>query len=624
MKISTKKPTRKKRLLLVGVAASPGYAIATVQLLVNREVSVSLEQIPVERVPREVALFQKAIQLTVRELTQLKNSAMEKLGMAEARIFDSHLMILQDPTLVDVVLENIRSGHLNARYAFHSRMKALMADFENNAAELIRDRALDLSDIYNRVLNHLGDSGPVSTNEASELSEGVVLTGHTLNPSTLIQLKKEQVLAFATDTGGRTSHVSILARSLQIPAVAGLRDISVKVQQGDLMIVDGTGGLVIVNPSETDLRKYKDKQEVFKRQEQELFTTRDLEPLTLDGKYVKLHANIELPLEADEVNTFGATGVGLYRSEFLYFRKDPPGRREQTEAYRYIVRKLYPQPVTIRTLDAGGDKIIPEVSATDEANPFMGWRSIRVCLDRKEIFKDQLKALLMAGDLGNLRIMFPMISSVEELRRAKAIYHECRAELREEGYDPPDLEVGIMVEVPAAVIMVEELAREVDFFSIGTNDLIQFTLAVDRSNERIASMFEPHHPAVLRMIRQVVKAAHREGITVSVCGEMVSDPLSTLLLVGLGVDELSMTPWSIMECKKIIRSISYEEARTTVNEVLRFTDTESINRYLKRKYLQKITDLGISSFITSQEFTVKDRALVKIDEQIVNLSALQP
>lgn len=624
MKTSTKKPTRKKRQLLVGVAASPGYAIGLVQMLVNREVSVSTETIPVERIPREVALFQKAIALTVRELTQLKNAAMEKLGVAEARIFDSHLMILQDPTLVDVVLENIRTRHHNARHSFHDRMKELMADFERNAVEVIRDRALDLSDIYNRVLNHLGDSGPVATNEGSELLEGVVLTGHTLNPSTLIQLRKEQVLAFATDTGGRTSHVSILARSLQIPAVAGLRDISVRIRQGDTMIVDGTGGLVIINPSDADIRKYKEKQEVFKRQEQELFTTRDLEPVTLDGKYIKLHANIELPLEADEVTTFGATGVGLYRSEFLYFRKEAPGRREQTEAYRYIVRKLHPMPVTIRTLDAGGDKIIPEVSATDEANPFMGWRSIRVCLDRKDIFKDQLKALLMAGDLGNLRIMFPMISSVEELRRAKAIYQECRVELREEGYDPPDLEVGIMVEVPAAVIMVEELAREVDFFSIGTNDLVQFTLAVDRSNERIAAMFEPHHPAVLRMIRQVVKAAHREGITVSVCGEMVSDPLSTLLLVGLGVDELSMTPWSIMECKKIIRSISYEEARHTVNEVLRFTDTESINRYLKRKYLQKITDLGISSFITSQEFSVKDRALVKIDNQIVNLSAVQP
>ena len=624
MKTSTKKPTRKKRQLLVGVAASPGYAIASVRLLVNREVSVSSETIPVERIPREVAVFQKAIALAVRELTQLKNAANEKLGVSEARIFDSHLMILQDPTLVDVVLDSIRNQHQNARNAFHTRMKSLMADFERNTAEVIRDRATDRSDIYNRVLNHLGDSGPVSSLEGEDIIEGMVLTGHTLNPSTLIQLKKEQVLAFATDTGGRTSHVSILARSLQIPAVAGLRDISVKVTQGDVMIVDGTRGLVIINPNESDIRKYREKQEVFKRQEQELFTTRDLEPLTLDGKYIKLHANIELPLEADEIVTFGATGIGLYRSEFLYFRKDPPGRREQTEAYRYIVRKLYPMPVTIRTLDAGGDKIIPEVSATDEANPFMGWRSIRVCLDRKEIFKDQLKALLMAGDLGNLRIMFPMISSVEELRRAKAIFQECRVELREEGYDPPDLEVGIMVEVPAAVVMVEELAREVDFFSIGTNDLIQFTLAVDRSNERIASLFEPHHPAVLRMIRQVVRAAHREGITVSVCGEMVSDPLSTLLLVGLGVDELSMTPWSIMECKKIIRSISFEEARNTVNEVLRFSDTETINRYLKRKYMQKITDLGISSFITSQEFNIKDRALVKVNEQIVNLSALQP
>lgn len=624
MTASTKKSKRKKRSLLVGVPASPGYALGPVHLLANREISVTQSEIPAEQVAREVTILQRALSTAIRDLTALKNQVLQSLGVEEARIFDAHMMILQDPSLVDPVLEAIRKERQNARWAFHQRMRELMADLEKVRAENIRDKTLDLGDIYNRVMAHLNDAGPRVIKDAPDVNEPATVVGHTLTPTNLMRLKKDKTLAFATDTGGRTSHVSILARSMQIPAVVGLRNISLLAQPGDYMIVDGASGLVILNPTEADIRKYTDKLERFRKLEQELFTTRDLDPVTVDGKYIKLLANIELPLEADDVTKFGATGVGLYRSEFLYFRQGTPTRKDQCEAYRYILRKLAPLPVTVRTLDAGGDKIIPELSATDEANPFMGWRSIRVCLDRTEIFKEQLRALLMASDAGNLRIMFPMISSMEELRAAKAIYNEVRQEFREEGWDHlPTLKIGIMVEVPAAVIMVEELAREVDFFSIGTNDLIQFTLAVDRSNERIAGMFEPHHPAVLRMIRAVVAAAHKEGIPVSVCGEMVSDPLSTLLLVGLGVDELSMTPWSIMECKKFIRSITYEEARTTAFEALRFNDTESINLYLKRKYLQKINDLGISSFITTRDFSLTDRVLVKVKDQIVNLRTLE-
>lgn len=625
MNDSTKNTTtRKHRLMLTGVPASPGYAMGSVQVLVNQEFSVSAELILPERVPKEISLFQKAVRQSIRDLENAKQNIQKAISKEDARILDAQMMILQDPMLVDAVLDNIRKDHQNARWAFHVRMKDLITQFEQNSEALIRERAADLSDLYNRMMSFLGESGPVMSQEGTNIEEGAILIGHTLNPSHIVKLKQGQAVAFATDTGGRTSHVSILARALKIPAVAGLSDITVKADAGDFMIVDGSNGIVILNPNDSDVRKYRAKIEAFKRQEQELLTTRRLEPQTLDGKYIKLMANIELPMEADEVEAMGATGVGLYRSEFLFIQKGNPSCDEQLEAYRYIIHRLNPMSVTIRTLDAGGDKIIPELSATDESNPFMGWRSIRVCLDKQEIFKTQLRAILRAAEgSSNLRIMFPMISSVREIQESKRILAEVAAELQEQGVPLPKYEVGIMVEVPAAVIMVDELAREVDFFSIGTNDLIQFTLAVDRSNERIAGMFQPHHPAVLRMIHHVVQAAHREGITVSVCGEMVTEPLSTLLLVGLGIDELSMTPWNIMECKKFIRSISYEEARATVHAVMSMPNADEINTYLKKKYLQKISDLGISSFISTTDFNKNDKILVKVKDHIVNLDVLE-
>jgi len=610
--------------MLTGVPASPGYAMGLVQVLVNQEFSVSAEPILPERVPKEISLFHKAIRQSIRDLDIAKQNIQKSISKEDARILDAQMMILQDPMLIDTVLDDIRKEHLNARWAFHSRMKELINQFEQSSELIIRERSADLSDLYNRIMALLGESGPVMSMEGSKIEEGSVLIGHTLSPSHIVKLKQGQAVAFATDTGGRTSHVSILARALKIPAVAGLSDISVKAEAGDFMIVDGSNGLVIINPADSDIKKYHAKIEAFKRQEQELLTTRRLDPQTLDGKYVKLMANIELPMEADEVEAMGATGVGLYRSEFLFIQKGNPTCEEQLEAYRYIIHRLNPLTVTIRTLDAGGDKIIPELSATDEANPFMGWRSIRVCLDKVEIFKTQLRAILRAGEgCSNLRIMFPMISAVQEIQQSKRILNEVTEELINQGVQVPHVEVGIMIEVPAAVIMVDELAREVDFFSIGTNDLIQFTLAVDRSNERIANLFQPHHPAVLRMIHAVVLAAHREGITVSVCGEMVTEPLSTLLLVGLGIDELSMTPWNIMECKKFIRSISYEEARTTVHQVMSMPDAEEINRFLKKKYLQKISDLGISSFISTTDFNKNDRTLIKVKDHIVNLDVLE-
>jgi len=533
-----------------------------------------------------------------REISKLRDVTIQIASKKESKIFDSHLMILQDPSLIENVIQLIRNEQWNAGYAFHLCMLELIEKFENSKG-ILKERAQDLRDIYNRVLFRLS-SNDADFELQGEIEESSALVGFSIGPNILMRFDRSKVLGLAIDSGSVTSHVSILARSMQMPAVMGLANLSESVKDGDLLIIDGTKGIVIINPDANDISKYKKQIEVFQNQKLELFTMRGLEPMTMDGKYIKLNANIERFEEANEIKTFGASGIGLYRSEFLYFgRSTLPSRKEQAEAYLKVVRQLYPMPVTIRTLDAGSDKMLSSVNMETETNPFMGWRSIRICLDRKDIFTEQLKALIEAGCDGNLKIMFPMISSVEEFDSAKKIYLECCNELEAEGFAIPNVELGAMIETPSAVMIIEDLAKRVDFFSIGTNDLIQFTLAVDRSNGRIASMYEPHHPAILRSIKCIVDAAHRESIPVSVCGEMACDPLSTLLLVGLGVDELSMTAWSIMECKKVIRSINYDEARAISAEALKLSDSLSINSFLREKYSQKIRNLGIESFITS-------------------------
>jgi phosphotransferase system enzyme I (PtsI) len=587
----------KQRKIFKGQAASPGYSIAKVRLVIRQKVTVSPHKISKESIASQIEFFRKGVQQTKRDILKLRDVTIQQAGKSAAGIFDSHLMILQDPSLIDSVISLIRNEQLNAGYAFHLRMLELIEKFEKSKG-ILRERAQDLKDIYNRLLFRL-NSNNGEFEFQGDLEKSSVLVGYSIGPNMLMHFSKNKVLGLAMDSGSVTSHVSILARSMQMPAVMGLSNVSEYVSDGDLFIIDGTNGIVIANPDESDISKYKKQIEIFQNQKLELFTMRDLDPITMDGKYIKLNANIERYEEANEIKTFGAAGIGLYRSEFLYFGRDTlPSRSEQAEAYRKVCHQLYPMNVTIRTLDAGSDKMLSSVDIEPESNPFMGWRSIRLCLDRRDIFTEQLKALIESGDKGNLKIMFPMISGVEELERAKKIYYECCDELKAEGISLPNIELGAMVETPSAVMVIEEIAKRIDFISIGTNDLIQFTLAVDRSNGRIASMYEPHHPAILRLIKLTVDAAHKENIPVSVCGEMTSNPLSTLLLIGLGVDELSMTAWNIMECKKVIRSINYDEARAISAETLKFSDSASINSFLKQKYSQKIERLGIESFIT--------------------------
>ena len=586
--------------MFVGKAASPGYVIAKAKRIIRQRFSVSPVKISKESTAIQIESFRKGILQVKKEISNLRDLTLRMAGKDEAKIFDSHLMILQDPSLIDNVITLIRNEQWNAGYAFHLCMQSLIEKFENSNG-IFKERAQDLKDIYNRVFFHLNsDENNFVIQE--EVEKGVVLTGFSIGPNMLMHFEKGRVQGLAIDSGSATSHVSILARSMQIPAVMGLANLSEPVEAGELLILDGTNGIVITNPSEEDIDKYKKQIAVFQDQKLELFTMRDLEPITMDGKYIRLNANIERFEEASEIVSFGATGVGLYRSEFLYFGRDSlPTRSEQVEAYRNVTHQLDPLPVTIRTLDAGGDKMLSSIGMETEANPFMGWRSIRFCLDHKNIFKEQLKALIEAGDMGNLKIMFPMISSLSEIERTKEIYNECCEELKAENISVPKIELGVMIEIPGAVMIIEEIAKIVDFLSIGTNDLIQFTLAVDRSNAKIAPMYEPHHPAVLRSIKMVVDAAHNAGIPVSVCGEMASDPLSTLLLMGLGVDEFSMVSWCIMECKKIIRSVNYDEARAISAEALKLSDADSINSFLKKKYSKKIKSLGISSFITTKD-----------------------
>ena len=598
MTTSTKNPAKKPELtrtVLKGVPASPGFAMGCVFPVTNRKISVVEETLPESRLADEEQLFLKAVHKTTKEVSQIKEMSEGRTGMKDSLIFATHLMILQDPTLINGVLDKIRKDRKNARWAVHVVLGAYIDKFEQIDSPAMRDKAADLRDVYNRLMAAMEDSGPVLEDVATE--EGVVLVGHELLPSLLMSIKPGQVAGLAMDTGGRTSHVAILARSLQIPLVSGLRNFAALVKVGDTVIIDGSSGQVVINPNQEDIKDFYKRQEIFERQRRELFTMRQLEPMTRDGKYITLHANIELPSESEKVTDFGATGIGLYRSEFLFLRNDAPTQDEQRDAYRYILETMHPCPVTIRTLDAGGDKLVSGITAVNESNPFMGWRSIRVCLDREDIFCTQLKALLLANTKENLRLLLPMISSMTEFRRAKACIVKCRKELEAAGKKVAKVKIGVMIEVPAAVMIVDKLAKEVDFFSIGTNDLVQFTLAVDRTNELITDMFQPHHPAVLSMIYQTVQAAHREGIPVAVCGEMSADPLSVLLLVGLGVDELSMTPWSVMSTKKIIRSINFEDVRDSALTVLQMDDADSVNTFMHNKYAQTIRDLGISSFV---------------------------
>jgi phosphotransferase system enzyme I (PtsI) len=585
--------SKPKRVVLQGVPASPGFAIGPAYLLHPEERQVKKRVVPAEKVEHEVARLRRALDKAHKEIMGIKNRISEDVGEYEARIFDSHMMLLQDSEILDEVLKDIRENLHNAEFAYNARILALAERFETMTGGFLKDHMTDLRDVATRVIDIL----MLSENNLSYLDVGspVVIMSRNLTPSVLSQFNRKNTLGLTTEVGGKTSHVAILSRSLEIPAVSGIPWSSVDIEPGQTVIVDGTAGLVILNPSLRDIKEYEMKKAAFFALEQELSTLRDLDPVTTDGKHIELSANIELPIEVESVLQYGADSIGLYRSEFLFLtREDMPSEEEQFQAYKYIGERMSPRAVTIRTMDAGGDKLVPALKMSGELNPFMGWRSIRVCLANKEIFKTQLRAVLRASATSNIRLMFPMICNLWEIRETKKVLEEVRGQLDRDGVPfNPAMEIGCMVEVPSAVLLADELAREVDFFSIGTNDLIQFTLAVDRANERIADLFEPQSPAVWRQIRTVIEVGRRHGIPVCVCGEMAGDPFAAVVFIGLGIDELSMGPGMLLEMKKLIRSLAYEEARLLGEEVLRLTTADEINHLLRERLGPKLADLGV-------------------------------
>ncbi|ADD03255.1 phosphoenolpyruvate-protein phosphotransferase [Thermoanaerobacter italicus Ab9] len=566
--------------MLKGVAASPGIAIGKVFLYIKEKAEIDMQNIDESKVEYEIERFKKALEVTKQQIQKIKEEALKEFGRDKAEIFEAHLMLANDPELIENVENMIKTELITADNAVNKVIEQNASVMESLDDEYLKERAADLRDVGSRIINNL--LGVKNTN-LSELDEQVIIIAKDLTPSDTATMKKEMVLGFATDIGGRTSHTAIMARSLEIPAVVGLGNVTTQVNNGNTVIVDGLEGVVIVNPDENTMNEYKTKKENYDKKVEKLRKLKDLPAITLDGKRVMLAANIGTPKDVKSALANGAEGVGLFRTEFLYMdRTILPTEEEQFEAYKEVVEKMEGRPVTIRTLDIGGDKELPYLDMPKEMNPFLGYRAIRLCLDRTDIFKTQLRAILRASAYGNIHIMYPMISSITDVRRANAVLNEVKAELDKEGikYDK-NIKVGIMVEIPSAAVTADILAKEVDFFSIGTNDLTQYTLAVDRMNEHVKDYYQPFNPAVLRLIKFVIDAAHKEGKFAAMCGEMAGDPLATVILLGLGLDEFSMSATSIPKVKNIIRNIEYEKAKEIAEKVLNMKEAEKIQQMME-------------------------------------------
>ncbi len=516
-------------------------------------------------------------------MTQLhttRDEVARDMGESYSRIFDAHMMILEDKRSLEEVLTRIREGY-NAEFAFNTVFLRHEKDLWEKGDVYIKDRAGDIRDVRRRVLSNLSGLRGRSE-ELSNLENDVIVISNDLSPADTARMRRERILAFGTDIGGRTSHTAIMARSLEIPAVVGLKNVTSRVVEGDFVIVDGGRGKVVVNPSPETREKYGLEIERYASFTTGLMRFKDLPAVTVDGHAVMLSANIESHEEVDSVIEHGAHGIGLYRTEFIYIgREGLPGEEEQYEIYRSVASKVKPYPVIIRTMDLGGDKFVSPLESPKEINPYLGWRGIRFCLARKDIFKSQLRAILRASADGDVKIMYPMISGLDEILQANVVLEEAREELKAEGHHIDEkCEVGIMVETPAAVVIARELARHVDFFSIGSNDLIQYTLAADRGNEKVAYLYEPLHPAVLRLIMQTIQVAKETGIWVGLCGEMSSDVVCAFLLMGMGIDELSASPYVVPEIKEMVRTSYFSEAKGIAEKALAVFDPAEVRRLI--------------------------------------------
>ena len=551
--------------LIKGIAASDGVAIAKAYLLVEPDLSFTNEKIT--DTDAEIKKFRNALEASKIELTKIRNNAEKSLGADKAAIFDAHLLVLDDPELIQPIEDKIANEKVSAPEALNEVTTQFITIFESMDNEYMRERAADIRDVSKRVLAHLLG---VDLPNPSIIDESVVIIGNDLTPSDTAQLNKEFVQGFVTNIGGRTSHSAIMSRSLEIAAVVGTKSITHEVKQGDMVIVDGITGDVIIDPTEDELIAYQNKRERFFEDKKELQKLRDAETVTVDGEHAELAANIGTPDDLYGVMENGAEGIGLYRTEFLYMGRDQmPTEDEQFEAYKKVLETMKDKRVVVRTLDIGGDKELPYLNLPKEMNPFLGYRAIRLCLDQQDIFRTQLRALLRASAYGKLNIMFPMVATIKEFRDAKAILLEEKDKLTSEGQEvADDIEVGIMVEIPSTAALADIFAKEVDFFSIGTNDLIQYTMAADRMSERVSYLYQPYNPAILRLVKQVIEASHKEGKWTGMCGEMAGDETAIPLLLGLGLDEFSMSATSILKARRQINGLSKNEMTELANRAI--------------------------------------------------------
>jgi phosphoenolpyruvate-protein phosphotransferase (PTS system enzyme I) len=566
-----------KELVVQGIAASKGIAYGQVFIYIQSNVEVPNYNVGAEKRIEEIARFEQALVVTRQQVQKIQSEVAKNLGSEEAAIFDAHLLVLEDQALISETIREFEETAKNIETCFNAVAKRYIQAFSEIDDEYLRERASDLRDVTQRVLQNL--LGQSSAN-LSHLIDKRIVIANDVTPSDSASIDRSQALAIVTDTGSKTSHAVIVARSMKIPAIVGVRDLTKTAREGDWAIVDGYEGIIILNPTEQTLFRYGQIRRQKNSFEQRVQSSTNLPAVTTDGVSVRLMANIEKVDEAGLVKDNGAEGVGLMRTEYLYLNSSRiPSEMEQFVAYKTVAEALAPHPVVIRTLDLGGDKAMagnPDLFPKED-NPFMGFRAIRFCLEHSQIFKDQLRAILLASAFGNIKIMYPMISGSEELARANALLDECKAELRARGQAfNESIEVGSMIEIPSAAITSDILARQCKFFSVGTNDLIQYMIAIDRVNDRIAHLYEPSHPAVVRMLKLIVDEAHKAGIPVAVCGEMAGDPVYTPLLLGLGIDELSMTPPLLPAVKFLVRAMSMADARALATKVLTMDSAKDI------------------------------------------------
>lgn len=558
---------------LQGIAASSGIAIAKAYKLV--EPDLSFEKKSVEAPNEEVARFQAALQKAKAELEQIRNHAGTALGADKAAIFDAHLLVLSDPELISPIEDKIKTENVNAEHALKETAGMFITMFESMDNEYMKERAADIRDVTKRVMAHLLG---VQIPNPSIIAEEVIIVAEDLTPSDTAQLNRQYVKGFTTNIGGRTSHSAIMARSMEIPAVVGTKTAVEDIQNGDMIVVDGLKGEVHFNPTPEVLEAYKKVQEDFEKQKAEWAKLVNEKTVTADGQHVELAANIGTPKDLKGVVENGGEGVGLYRTEFLYMDRDQlPTEEEQFTAYKAVLEGMEGKPVVVRTLDIGGDKELPYLNLPKEMNPFLGFRAIRLCLEEQDIFRTQLRALLRASIYGNLKIMFPMIATLVEFREAKAVLEEEKAKLVKEGVQVADeIELGIMVEIPSTAVIADQFAKEVDFFSIGTNDLIQYTMAADRMNQQVSYLYQPYNPSILRLVKMVIDAAHNEGKWAGMCGEMAGDETAIPILLGLGLDEFSMSASSILKARSLVRKLNRADMEELAAKVLAMGTTEEV------------------------------------------------